>query len=178
MTKAVRASDWHKDIGGARLEFAVGRDLVVAMHVIGQGVEGLQKIASALVGTEIGADGGGDVGNLEVGLVGIAGAERLVTAAEPGTLAELPGERRIARNGNIRRQRPTETELVRHDGADGGIIAERRTEAARHHPVGRGLVMIVVVRPERTNATLSITRAMRGNRFPICVPGTLVAMGR
>jgi len=34
---------------------------------------------------------------------------------------------------------------VRDDGADGGEVAERRAKAARHHPVGGRLVMVVAM---------------------------------
>ena len=54
--------------------------------------------------------GGADVLHLEVGLVGVAGLERLVAAAEVGALAQLPGERRVARNGDVGRQLAAEAQ--------------------------------------------------------------------
>src|SRR5207244_4465829 len=114
----------HEDVSGAALELAIGLKLVVPLHLIGKGVHRLQKGSAAYIGLEIEVGGGGDIGDLEVALIRIAGAEGFVASAKPGAFAQLPGERRIARYRYVRRQRPAEAELLRHHRADGGKIAE------------------------------------------------------
>ena len=81
------------------------------------------------------------------GSFGSPDLERLVTAAQERALAQLPGERRVLRDREIGGHRPPIAQLVRHDGADGRVVAEGRAEPAREHPVGRRLVVVVAVRP-------------------------------
>src|SRR5262249_45306585 len=82
-------------------EFIVGRDLIVALDLASQVIDGFEQALTALR-----LLGRTDLASIDVlyaiaRCVGVAGLERLVAAAEERALAEFPGERRIPRYRDI-----------------------------------------------------------------------------
>ena len=134
-------------VGGAALEFVVGRELIVAFDALRERIDGLGQRAAAVERTIGELLDRREVSHLEVVRVRIAGFEGLVATAQIRAATELPGERRIARYRDVRRQRAFETGLVRDDCADRWPVSKRRAEATGHDPIRRGLMMVVVVRP-------------------------------
>ena len=85
------------------------------------------------------------VAHLVAGLVRVAGLERLVPAAEERALAQFPGERGVLRHRHVGRQHAGEAGLHRDDRAHGRVITEGGAEPAGQDPVGRRLVVVILV---------------------------------
>ena len=127
------------------MELVVGGNLIVALDLLRQTIHRVQQRLPPLSAFRRQRLEGADILHLEIGRVRIAGLERFVASTQEGAFAQFPGERRIARDGHVRRQFAREAHLVGDHGAHRRIVAERRTESAAQHPVGGRLVMVVVV---------------------------------
>ena len=102
----LRASPDRTIVGGPLLELVVGRDLVVALDLLRPG---RPRPRAASRGARrclaVSASAAARSWTRKFGCVRVAGLERLVPAAEERALAQLPGERRVPRHRDVRRQR-------------------------------------------------------------------------
>src|SRR5205085_2677516 len=80
------------------LEFVERFQLVIALDLAGEVVHRSTQRLTAIDGRVERRQ----ILNAEVGVVRVAGAERLMPPAEERASAQLPGERRVARDGEVR----------------------------------------------------------------------------
>ena len=125
----------------------MGVHLVVPMHASPQPIHRRQQRLPAREDILGNPGRPAQVAHLPLLLVGVARRERLVASTQPCRLPQLPRERRVLRDRHVGRHASAESQLLGHDRAHRRMIPERRPKPAAQHPVARGLMVVVLMRP-------------------------------